>query len=310
MIKQILTLPLLVGLNINAPIKNANGQNNFTLQLNNWNNEIDDTEVIANTPYTCRYIKKNTSGYNDGLTINAYVYNQTTYTSNNKFPIDNYAETYNYQTTLYQYEITPTNRNVFNLKTQQNLGLQLGLPTGKEWVYSLKIATTTDNYASNYMDFNFDTRNQPTSCYNSIVNSQNGFTYNETIKEIQATTPINIDQEIQIVNTKTNYVFMLLTLKSTNTTFDATYQGTTAIFIDGNITMTGIEYMGTLQTEVVDIPGLMFNILTMPFTFISMAFNLTLWPGTPYQINISNLFLSIIGILVFIFIIKQIAKVA
>lgn len=55
--------------------------------------------------------------------------------------------------------------------------------------------------------------------------------------------------------------------------------------------------------EVLDIPGLMWEILTMPFAFISQAFNLTLFPGTPYQINIANLFLSIIGVFVFIFLV-------
>lgn len=56
-------------------------------------------------------------------------------------------------------------------------------------------------------------------------------------------------------------------------------------------------------TEVVDIPGLMFNILTMPFAFISQAFNLTLFPGTLWEINIANLFLAVIGILIFMWII-------
>ena len=63
-----------------------------------------------------------------------------------------------------------------------------------------------------------------------------------------------------------------------------------------------------IVTEVVDIPGMMWQILSMPFTFISTAFNLTLFPGTPYQVNISNLLLTIIGVLVFVFIFKLILK--
>ena len=59
-------------------------------------------------------------------------------------------------------------------------------------------------------------------------------------------------------------------------------------------------------TEVVDIPGTMIYVLGMPFTFISTAFNLTIFPGTPYQINLSMLFLSIIAILVFVFLLKVI----
>ena len=57
--------------------------------------------------------------------------------------------------------------------------------------------------------------------------------------------------------------------------------------------------------EVIDLPGLMWVILTLPFSFISTAFNLTLFPGTPYQVNISQLFLVVIGLLIFIWIIKK-----
>lgn len=58
--------------------------------------------------------------------------------------------------------------------------------------------------------------------------------------------------------------------------------------------------------EVVDLPGMMFNILSMPFTFISTAFNLTLFPGTPYVVHISSLFLVVLGTLIFVFIIKKV----
>lgn len=58
--------------------------------------------------------------------------------------------------------------------------------------------------------------------------------------------------------------------------------------------------------EVVNIPGLMFDVLTMPFTFMSIAFNLTLFPGTPYQLNLSALFLAVLGVLIFAFILKLI----
>ena len=56
--------------------------------------------------------------------------------------------------------------------------------------------------------------------------------------------------------------------------------------------------------EVVDIGGLMLQIISMPFSFISTAFNLTLFPGTPYQINIGNFILGILAILTILFIIK------
>ena len=60
--------------------------------------------------------------------------------------------------------------------------------------------------------------------------------------------------------------------------------------------------------EVIDLPGLMWDILTMPFAFVSQAFNLTLFPGTPYQINIANLFLSLIAIVTFVWLISFFLK--
>lgn len=61
-----------------------------------------------------------------------------------------------------------------------------------------------------------------------------------------------------------------------------------------------------IAPEIVDIPGLMFTILGMPFSFISQAFNITLFPHTPYEVNISNLFLSFIAIALLLWILKLI----
>lgn len=60
--------------------------------------------------------------------------------------------------------------------------------------------------------------------------------------------------------------------------------------------------------EVVDIPGLMFTVLGMPFAWISIAFNFTIFPGTPYALNISHLVLAVIVAGIAIFIIKKILK--
>lgn len=50
--------------------------------------------------------------------------------------------------------------------------------------------------------------------------------------------------------------------------------------------------------------GFILNILTLPFTFLSQAFNLTLWANTPWAFNIKNAIFVMIGIMTFIFIIK------
>lgn len=56
--------------------------------------------------------------------------------------------------------------------------------------------------------------------------------------------------------------------------------------------------------DIIDLKPLMLNILAMPFTFISQAFDVTLWPNTPYEFNISNFILSIIAISTILFIIR------
>lgn len=60
--------------------------------------------------------------------------------------------------------------------------------------------------------------------------------------------------------------------------------------------------------EIVDIPGLMFTILGMPFAWLSQAFNLTIFPGTPYAINIARLMIVIISSLMLLIIIKKLIK--
>lgn len=50
--------------------------------------------------------------------------------------------------------------------------------------------------------------------------------------------------------------------------------------------------------------SIIFRILTLPFTFIAQAFNVTLWEGTAWEFNISNFILAIIAISAVLFIIK------
>ena len=68
-------------------------------------------------------------------------------------------------------------------------------------------------------------------------------------------------------------------------------------------------YTFTPSTEgVIDLPGLLWNILAMPFGFISTAFNLTMFPGTMYQINIGHLLLVLVNALIIIFVIRRFTR--
>ena len=64
----------------------------------------------------------------------------------------------------------------------------------------------------------------------------------------------------------------------------------------------------TLDYEVIDLPGLMFDILGMPFAWLSIAFNFTLFEGTPYAINISTLLLGLLVSLIALIIFRIIMK--
>lgn len=60
--------------------------------------------------------------------------------------------------------------------------------------------------------------------------------------------------------------------------------------------------------EVIDIPGLLLEIIGMPFAWIGTAFNVTLFSGTPYAINVSRLFFEIICTLIIIVVLRKVIK--
>ena len=158
---------------------------------------------------------------------------------------------------------------------------------------------------------------------NDIQNVDNNFYYSKvsTIEEIDETNAI-LKYDIGITPSKRNFIVIQLipTIECSYYDFGQDQWenfGTNASTIplnSGQNRISGIWINGTNVIpqggtyEVIDIPGLMWEILTMPFAFVSQAFNLTLFPGTPYQLNIANLFLSIIAIVVFVWLISFFLK--
>lgn len=63
-----------------------------------------------------------------------------------------------------------------------------------------------------------------------------------------------------------------------------------------------------INQEVIDLPSLIFSIIGLPFTFINNAFNLTLFQGTAYQVNVRDVVMLIIGGMVLLLIIKKIME--
>ena len=164
------------------------------------------------------------------------------------------------------------------------------------------------------------TTNQCKTIIDEIKNVNNGFYYSET-SEIFEIDAYNYTDEfdLEIVQGGATYIAIEYTplVKAhfydhyANDTYDYTYSNvmsTQSMFQINTYTISGTNIIVQGGYEVIDLPGLMWQILTMPFAFVSQAFNLTLFPGTPYQLNIANLFLSIIAILTFVWLISFFLK--
>lgn len=92
------------------------------------------------------------------------------------------------------------------------------------------------------------------------------------------------------------------TIEGVNT-FNWNLNGTTKKELKSTISL-NVDTGTATTSEVIDIGGLMWDIIGMPFTFINMAFNVTLFPGTIYEFNIGTLFKGLIAILAILFVIK------
>lgn len=103
--------------------------------------------------------------------------------------------------------------------------------------------------------------------------------------------------------TNENYWDSLARTSGGNITYnyDLLSQGNIKLYQDYHII---VDTHGQTGTEVIDIPGLMWQILIMPFSFISQAFNVTIFEGTPYQLNFANLFKGLIAIMTLLFVIR------
>ena len=156
---------------------------------------------------------------------------------------------------------------------------------------------------TNNGDFHYVSTN-----YTEIENSLTAVTYTKT----QITGNITLFQTpfVEIYNQgSTDGITDGYTAGETAGYTDGYTAGQTAGYTDGYTAGETAGYQegwndNTSLNNPIDIRGLMLNILTMPFTFIRQAFNVTMWEGTPYQFNVSNFILSLIAIATILFIIR------
>lgn len=189
----------------------------------------------------------------------------------------------------------------------------------------------------NYLEYgSYDQTYYQAGVWNTITSANMGFKYQRghsdyyvTLDQEHHSNVLTIEEEITIDTTTDNFLFVWarpyvdhFNIKPNMPSGTVYYNGLQWTNYDTGHPYTYAEdyiyrnsynslgfngqYLTPIATyEVVDIPGMMFEIISLPFTFISQAFNLTIFPGTPYQVNISNLILTIFGVLVFIFIFKM-----
>ena len=161
---------------------------------------------------------------------------------------------------------------------------------------------TTDN-ESNYLSFNnLSFKNiLENETYNFSCNFKFTFSYyhNSNVDLFSVERTLNFN-DITTNNNNFNYT---ISIDNEISTYLKSYPGWTSLIYSLDFTNISFYEEKEIQ-EVVDINSLLFTIISLPFTFFSNAFNLTLWSGTPYAINIGDTILFIVSILLIIAIIR------
>lgn len=222
------------------------------------------------------------------------------------------------------YEITPylTLDNTF---TDIKINWELELPNPEYEldinIFRLTISNiyqTNDSRLSNYLNVqNFTNENYAETAYTAIRNfdtsSTNVYvgqaidpagTSEDPQFDLEPYQYISLD-DIEVTARKQTYIYGWAKLEAQLTTTQPVdnYQ---EILMAKELSLMGDIVANPPTFEVINIWGLMLNVLTMPFSFISQAFNVTIFEGSPYAFNISNILLSLIAIILLLWIIKLI----
>jgi hypothetical protein len=324
MVKSIVLIPTILtillpslpnGNNFNPPIKNADPVSIISWDIGNAIKTSSQTLInqSGNAYISANISKYNINKSNDYINIKETTYTQTIQLTNgydSLYQIQNY---YDYNTIRYETSaIIITEITTYSGITNNTIDYEISL--------------LNNNYVSGYPEINIDliqykTNNDLSEYINqanyAILNNQltmftditNNFSYTQTknINDYTLDEQYNITTSIQLNNIWKTY--MITYVKWVDDT--AEFLAISGYHIDNDlITMDTGEIFGSIYVgggyEYIDIPNLMFTILTLPFSFISQAFNLTLFPNTPYSINIGNLFLSVVAIILLMWLLQKI----
>lgn len=321
MIKSIVLIPTILsvllptlpnGNNFNPPIQNAE-----PVSIIAW--DIDDatktSSLVAIKQIGNYYFSANISKYNINKSNNYINIKETTYTqtiiSENSIDGNKALNYTNNDTIIYETSaIIITEITTYSGITNNTIDYEISLLNNSNLIsYPLididLIQYKTNNDLSQYINqTNYAILNNQLKIFTDITNN---FSYTQTKNIIndELDETYNITTTIQLNNIWKTY--MITYVKWNNTTYQELNINNPSSDL---LTMDNAEIYGSIYTgdsyEVIDIPNLMFTILTLPFSFISQAFNLTLFPNTPYSINIGNLFLSVIAIILLMWLLQKI----
>lgn len=327
----------------NVPTKQAENNTNYTtnfymeIESDGTPYQYNGRRTLNSRDFLCSYYGRYGTETQNGITIRWAKYNQVMSIENpDDNPICEYIENlYN----IYLNQYTCISYTIYEIETNNYTAntIELGFVNWTtQWEYFIYdgqentyggsglIIYTTYADLSQYMTPSNPASNEPFKYSNNLYNITNTTgTYKQdtgqnTINQEYGTTYYEeLDADYFTYNKSSNYKLYLITLSYFDANYISNINNPNANALDNyasgceaNVNQTYAEinvYTSTTENyEIVDIPGLCFNILTMPFSFVSQAFNLTLFPGTPFQVNISSLFLAIIGILIFVFVIKKV----
>lgn len=326
MVKSIVLIPTILsallpslpnGNNFNPPIQNAEPVSIIAWDIDDATRTNSETQINNYGNYT--YFYASISKYNINKSNNYINIKETTYTqtieSRTGGPQYNYRilNYHDYNSIRYETSaIIITEITTYSGITNNTIDYEISLMNNNDiteypTIEADIIQYKTNNDLSEYINqTNYAIINNQLAIFTDITNN---FSYTQT-KNINNTVideEYNISTNIQLNNIWKTY--MITYIKYNQNQYDELQVDSFAV---GNdlITMDNAEIFGNIYTgggyEYVDIPNLMFTILTLPFSFISQAFNLTLFPNTPYSINIGNLFLSVVAIILLMWLLQKI----
>lgn len=179
-------------------------------------------------------------------------------------------------------------------------------PINTKWVFENVINTIS--ISDNIYNIQFTTK-RIQAFYMRVGRSTNTIDY--ALKTYNETTPYNVENVYNSYWLNTNYQTIIITGTNESIPNAVTDMYLIISFLQSNANGTSYTPIPTGNNDYdiengnfTSIQSLMLRILTMPFTFIVQAFNVTLWPNTAWEFNIGNFILAIIAISAVLFIIK------